>query len=321
MAVMMLIVIIVLIINDDNGYAVDNNDDCYEDESDMMVLIYIMMAMIINDDNYINGGHHLWISYIIDFLHFNSIPDNVCLCFQSLFHLPVFRKLVLNCELPAIENKESKVRCCFSYCLSVSVFISDSLCVFMIVSIFIVSLSSLWLSLCPLYDCLSVLFVTVALPPIWLSVCLSSLWGSIYPLCVYLWTVCLSSHVSILDCLAVQPCVSAVCLFIHFAVYLLYCMSVCLSSFMSLFGCLCLFFSYFVCWNQTRINPFVTEYSYNPCYLTQKDVTRLSFMHELRKLFALLIGSKRKYVDPTKAVEVCHLSVVFFISRLLSTSI
>lgn len=261
MAVMMLIVIIVLIINDDNGYDVDNNDDCYEDESDMMVLIYIMMAMIINDDdNYINGGHHLWISYIIDFLHFNSIPDNVCLCFQSLFHLPVFRKLVLNCELPAIENKESKVRCCFSYCLSVSVFISDSLCVFMIVSIFIVSLSSLWLSLCPLYDCLSVLFVTVALPPIWLSVCLSSLWGSIYPLCVYLWTVCLSSYVSILDCLAVQPCVSAVCLFIHFSVYLLYCMSVCLSSFMSLFGCLSvcssliLFVSQLVIWNQTRLN-------------------------------------------------------------------
>jgi len=38
-----------------------------------------------------------------------------------------------------------------------------------------------------------------------------------------------------------------------------------------------------------------------------KDMHRLSFMHELRKLFALLIGSKRKYVDPTKAVEVgCH---------------
>ena len=27
-------------------------------------------------------------------------------------------------------------------------------------------------------------------------------------------------------------------------------------------------------------------------------------MHELRKLFALMIGSKRKYVDPSKAVEI-----------------
>lgn len=32
-------------------------------------------------------------------------------------------------------------------------------------------------------------------------------------------------------------------------------------------------------------------------------------MQELRKLFALLIGSKRKYVDPTKAVEVKNIEV------------
>ncbi|XP_031568318.1 ubiquitin carboxyl-terminal hydrolase 25-like [Actinia tenebrosa] len=35
-----------------------------------------------------------------------------------------------------------------------------------------------------------------------------------------------------------------------------------------------------------------------------KETHRISFMQELRKLFALLIGSKRKYVDPTKAVEI-----------------
>ena len=30
----------------------------------------------------------------------------------------------------------------------------------------------------------------------------------------------------------------------------------------------------------------------------------MSFMTELRIIFALMLGSKRKYVDPTKAVQV-----------------
>ena len=35
-----------------------------------------------------------------------------------------------------------------------------------------------------------------------------------------------------------------------------------------------------------------------------QDGYRVSFMTELRMLFALMLGSKRKYVDPTKAVQV-----------------
>lgn len=35
-----------------------------------------------------------------------------------------------------------------------------------------------------------------------------------------------------------------------------------------------------------------------------QDGYRVSFMTELRILFALMLGSKRKYVDPTKAVQV-----------------
>ena len=30
----------------------------------------------------------------------------------------------------------------------------------------------------------------------------------------------------------------------------------------------------------------------------------LRFMQELRRLFSLMVGSKRKYVDPSKAVEI-----------------
>ena len=30
----------------------------------------------------------------------------------------------------------------------------------------------------------------------------------------------------------------------------------------------------------------------------------LRFMHELSHLFALLVGTRRKYVDPSKAVEI-----------------
>lgn len=36
----------------------------------------------------------------------------------------------------------------------------------------------------------------------------------------------------------------------------------------------------------------------------QEDACRMSFMIELRILFALMLGSKRKYVDPTKAVQI-----------------
>lgn len=35
-----------------------------------------------------------------------------------------------------------------------------------------------------------------------------------------------------------------------------------------------------------------------------QDGYRVSFMTELRILFALMLGSKRKYVNPTKAVQV-----------------
>uniref|UniRef100_A0A2I2Y2A1 ubiquitinyl hydrolase 1 n=1 Tax=Gorilla gorilla gorilla TaxID=9595 RepID=A0A2I2Y2A1_GORGO len=36
----------------------------------------------------------------------------------------------------------------------------------------------------------------------------------------------------------------------------------------------------------------------------QKEHRNLPFMHELRYLFALLVGTKRKYVDPSRAVEI-----------------
>ena len=39
------------------------------------------------------------------------------------------------------------------------------------------------------------------------------------------------------------------------------------------------------------------------CFVFQ-DSYRVSFMTELRIIFALMLGSKRKYVDPTKAVQV-----------------
>lgn len=42
-----------------------------------------------------------------------------------------------------------------------------------------------------------------------------------------------------------------------------------------------------------------------PFYCVSQDGYRVSFMTELRFLFALMLGSKRKYVDPTKAVQVC----------------
>ena len=34
-------------------------------------------------------------------------------------------------------------------------------------------------------------------------------------------------------------------------------------------------------------------------------------MTELRTLFALMLGSKRKYVDPTRAVQVCAVALQF----------
>lgn len=39
-----------------------------------------------------------------------------------------------------------------------------------------------------------------------------------------------------------------------------------------------------------------------------QDGYRVLFMTELRILFALMLGSKRKYVDPTKAVQVCFVT-------------
>lgn len=54
--------------------------------------------------------------------------------------------------------------------------------------------------------------------------------------------------------------------------------------------------------------------------LVYQDTNRLLFMYELRKLFALLIGSKRKYVDPTKAVEVWYYGTLFYYGTLLLLS-
>ncbi|KAG8536184.1 hypothetical protein GDO81_026957, partial [Engystomops pustulosus] len=36
----------------------------------------------------------------------------------------------------------------------------------------------------------------------------------------------------------------------------------------------------------------------------QKEYRNLPFMRELRYLFSLLVSSKRKYVDPSRAVEI-----------------
>ena len=38
----------------------------------------------------------------------------------------------------------------------------------------------------------------------------------------------------------------------------------------------------------------------------EKERKILDFMLELRKLFSLLLGSHRKYVDPSKAVGILH---------------
>lgn len=39
------------------------------------------------------------------------------------------------------------------------------------------------------------------------------------------------------------------------------------------------------------------------CYSVQEH-RNLPFMQELRNLFSLMVGSKRKYVDPSRAVEI-----------------
>lgn len=39
------------------------------------------------------------------------------------------------------------------------------------------------------------------------------------------------------------------------------------------------------------------------CY-SDKEHGNLPFMQELRNLFSLMVGSKRKYVDPSRAVEI-----------------
>ena len=39
-----------------------------------------------------------------------------------------------------------------------------------------------------------------------------------------------------------------------------------------------------------------------------QDGYRVAFMNELRMLFALMLSSKRKYVDPTKAVQVSFIT-------------
>ena len=39
-------------------------------------------------------------------------------------------------------------------------------------------------------------------------------------------------------------------------------------------------------------------------------------MTELRILFALMLGSKRKYVDPTRAVQVCAVALQLFVQIL-----
>lgn len=37
---------------------------------------------------------------------------------------------------------------------------------------------------------------------------------------------------------------------------------------------------------------------------TDQEHRNLPFMQELRNLFSLMVGSKRKYVDPSRAVEI-----------------
>ncbi|XP_039600484.1 ubiquitin carboxyl-terminal hydrolase 25 isoform X2 [Polypterus senegalus] len=60
--------------------------------------------------------------------------------------------------------------------------------------------------------------------------------------------------------------------------------------------------------NLLEFQRLVLHYS-PPTYTTdlprnQKERRNLPFMRELRRLFSLMVGSKRKYVDPSKAVEI-----------------
>lgn len=39
-------------------------------------------------------------------------------------------------------------------------------------------------------------------------------------------------------------------------------------------------------------------------FYSEQEHRNLPFMQELRNLFSLMVGSKRKYVDPSRAVEI-----------------
>lgn len=58
----------------------------------------------------------------------------------------------------------------------------------------------------------------------------------------------------------------------------------------------------------TNLSVFMWERShmmgFSVCVCVLQERRNLPFMQELRNLFSLMVGSNRKYVDPSRAVEI-----------------